>query len=354
MTRFVRSFPLLAAAVLAVLSAWPSAHAADLRPFKFATWGNKPTGAADMFYGLPAEKGWFKEVGIDFQMLRMVPNVAFPGIAAGEVDGTASAGSAPIAALRGAPLVVVFYDHTSAPWSLVVDPKKIKTPKDYAGARCVATTGAKTAPHVAAAAMIDKLGGDPQAFQSIGIGQPPPFYIQALRAGTADCMVALDGAWANQAAREGYKIAAYLPRVKLMPTNGLAVAPAALKDPAKRALVADVVGVFLRTHAYVRDPRNRAELVATLERWMGSPKDLKREDYEAAITELAEVLPPKGYIDDKNVLAGQLITGVQYGIYDPKEFKVDPRTADLIEAGALDLGLIREVVGRGGPLYRAK
>lgn len=114
--------------------------AAQDRPYRFASFGDKPTSAAELYFGLALEKGWFKEAGIDFQVRRMLASVAYPAIVAGEMDGALYGGSAAVAALRGVPLVYAYIDQISSPWSLIVDPKKIATPKDFKGATCVATT----------------------------------------------------------------------------------------------------------------------------------------------------------------------------------------------------------------------
>jgi ABC-type nitrate/sulfonate/bicarbonate transport system substrate-binding protein len=345
----------LACAVIAALAAgWASGAAAEeLRVFKFATIGAEPAAASELYFGLALEKGWFKEAGIDFQATRMPPPVAYPAIASGKIDGTYFAASAAIAHLRGAPLVVVYYPQYSVDWSLIVDPRKIKSPKDFAGARCVASTGAKSATHVAWAAMIDHIGGDPYAFQPVGLNQPAPFWIEALRVGTAPCMMGFDGAWASEAMREGYKMLAYLPDVKPMQTHGLAVSEATLKDPVKRKLLVDVIGVFLRSQDYVRDKSHRDEIAATVQRWMGSPKGMQRPDYEAAVDDLIKLIPPKGVVEDHQILANGFQEGLKYKIYDPKEFGQFAADTDLVKAGAIDQSVVKEAYDRGGPLYRA-
>jgi hypothetical protein len=59
MHRAERRIRLITAVILAILVvaiAWSHAGAAD-RPFKFATWGSTPTGAADFYHGVSLEKG---------------------------------------------------------------------------------------------------------------------------------------------------------------------------------------------------------------------------------------------------------------------------------------------------------
>lgn len=337
--------------LLAAGAAQP-ASAQQLRPFKFASLGERPTSAGEIYFGLGLEKGWFKEAGIDFQVRRMLSNVAYPAIVSGEVDGALYGSSAAIAALRGAPMVVAYLDQISSPWSLIVDPKKVKTAADLKGVRCVAATGAKTATHIAWAAMIDAVGGDPKAFQAVGIGQPPPFWLEALRAGTAECMLGFDAAWSGLAQREGFKQMSYLPDVAPMQSNGLTVAKAALADPARRRLIGDVIGVFLRSHAYIRVEANRAEVAGIVKKWMGAPQGLTEADFAAAVAEIARLAPPKGYIEDESVLDTVLKAALKYDIYDANEFKVDPAKASLVAAGTIDQSVTKEAASWGGPNFR--
>lgn len=200
--------------------------------------------------------------------------------------------------------------------------------------------------------MIDSIGGDPRGFQAKGIGQPPPFWLEALRVGTAECMLGFDAAWTNAAKREGYRQLAYLPDVSPMQTNGLAVARAALADPKRRALLADVIGVFLRSHHYIRDTKNRAEIAGMLRAWMGAPKGLESGDYEAAVAEIARLAPPKGYVENEATLENMLKASLKYDIYDPKEFKVDPTKTSLVAAGIIDQSAAREAAAWGAPRFR--
>lgn len=326
--------------------------AQELRNFRYASIGDKPTAANELFFALGLEKGWFKEAGIDFRPSRMLVNVAYPAIVSGEIEGTYYAASAAVAALRGVPLTVVYYPQFSVDWALVVDPRKIKSPRDLAGVRCVATTGAKSAPHVAWAAMIGAVGGDPRNFQPIGLGQPPPFWIEALRVGTAGCMLGYDSAWTGQAVREGFKVLAYLPDVKPMQSHGLAVGQAATKDAKKRELIVDVLGVILRTQDYIK--ANRAEAAEVVRRWMGAPQDMQAEDFLAAVDAAIRLMPPQGHFEDEKILGNMLAVGLDHGIYDPKEFRADPRTADLVKFGAIDQSLVKEAYARGAPLYQRR
>ena len=347
----MRKFRLFGGLLAAVL-VWGAASAQELRTFRFGTIGEKPTAANELFFALALEKGWFKEAGIDFKPLRMQPNVAYPSLASGDIEGTYFAASAAVAALRGAPLAVVYYPQYSVDWSLVVDPKKVKTPKDLAGVRCVASSGAKSATQIAWAAMIASVGGDPKNFQAIGLGQPPPFWIEALRVGTAECMMGYDAAWAGQAKREGFNVLAELPNVKPMQSHGLAVSKTALGDAKKRELIVDVLGVFLRTQDYIK--ANRAEAAETVRRWMGSIKGIETEDYLAAVDSSIKLTPPKGHFEDEKIMANMLNVAMDYGIYDPKEFREDPRTVDLVKVGAIDQSLVKEAYARGAPAYHRR
>jgi hypothetical protein len=162
-------------------------------------------------------------------------------------------------------------------------------------------------------------------------------------------MMGYDAAWAGQAKREGFTVLAELPNVKPMQSHGLAVSKSALADGKKRELIVDVLGVILRTQDYIK--ANRTEAAETVRRWMGSIKGIESEDYLAAVDSAIKLTPPKGHFEDEKIMANMLNVAMDYGIYDLKEFREDPRGVDLVKAGAIDQSLVKEAYSRGAPTY---
>lgn len=98
-------------------------------------------------------KGFFKEEGVDLDIVVIRPPIGITALQAGEVDYSASSGVGMRAALKGASLRALMFIQTKLSFSLVgqpgMDSKKIKT---------VAISGVGSLAHYAAIAVLKKLG----------------------------------------------------------------------------------------------------------------------------------------------------------------------------------------------------
>lgn len=98
-------------------------------------------------------KGFFKEEGVDLDIVVIRPPIGITALQAGEVDYSASSGVGMRAALKGASLRALMFIQTRLSFSLIgqpgMDSKKIKT---------VAVSGVGSLAHYAAIAVLKKLG----------------------------------------------------------------------------------------------------------------------------------------------------------------------------------------------------
>lgn len=98
-------------------------------------------------------KGFFREEGVDLDIVVIRPPIGITALQAGEVDYSASSGVGMRAALKGASLRALMFIQTKLSFSLIgqpgMDSKKIKT---------VAVSGVGSLAHYAAIAVLKKLG----------------------------------------------------------------------------------------------------------------------------------------------------------------------------------------------------
>lgn len=98
-------------------------------------------------------KGFFKEEGVELDIVVIRPPIGITALQAGEVDYSASSGVGMRAALKGASLRALMFIQTKLSFSLIgqpgMDSKKIKT---------VAVSGVGSLAHYAAIAVLKKLG----------------------------------------------------------------------------------------------------------------------------------------------------------------------------------------------------
>ena len=106
--------------VLALLPAGESVGQAPTQRVRIA-YSSTGVNYVDLFLG--KEKGYFREEGLEPQLIQMSSNIAITANIAGELDGQAAIGSAIRAIQRGAPLRVVAVTLRRPLFWLVVRPE---------------------------------------------------------------------------------------------------------------------------------------------------------------------------------------------------------------------------------------
>ena len=96
MTRFAAA---MAAALLAFAVSVPAANAAGLQKIKITV---PSVEASDAAYFVAAQRGYFKDEGLDVELVFAGGGTATPALLSGTVDGSASGSAAISAILRGA------------------------------------------------------------------------------------------------------------------------------------------------------------------------------------------------------------------------------------------------------------
>lgn len=339
MNRTLRAIVLSA---VGLLSAVTSGAANEPRVFKYATTVVTAEDPQHMFWYVPLVKGFFKEAGIDFQPVKMAPASAFPALSSQQINAVMFSGSAPLAALRGAPYVSVFFAEKGAPWSMLVNTKKIKTEKDFVGARCGSGTPAKTATDIACRKMVAQLKGNPAAITYVVVPGGATDYISALRRGVIDSAPALVPPMRYVLEREGFRVMTDMRETYPVQATGLTVNRNAIKDPTKRKLVVDTIRAIQRGMEWMRKPENLAEAAEILKTGMGSPTELTQKDYERAIQDWLKYSTQFGAIDDLDTMWNLLNAGLEFGMYDPAEFKIEYKGKSAVEAGIVDFSLAKE------------
>lgn len=111
---------LLTIACVAILTTGKAGGQAPLQRVRIA-YSSTGVNYVDLFLG--KEKGYFREEGLDSQLIQMSSNIAITANIAGELDGQAAIGSAIRAIQRGAPLRVVVVTLRRPLFWLVVRPE---------------------------------------------------------------------------------------------------------------------------------------------------------------------------------------------------------------------------------------
>src|SRR6185369_8346092 len=122
--------------------------------------------------GLAVRKGFFKEEGLEAEVIRMNANVAIAALAGGDVDYTMIFGSVVRAAIRGLPVKVVasFIDGST---HALIARGEFKSIKELKG-KTLGVQAYGATDHVAAAMMLKQLGLDPERdIKVVALGSAP-------------------------------------------------------------------------------------------------------------------------------------------------------------------------------------
>src|SRR5258706_7247343 len=144
----------LAIITVIILFLCPLAHAADKVRVSVTNYNMSYLAA-----GVAAKKGFFKEEGLDVEIIRMNANVAMSALIAGECDYTMIFASVIRAAMRGIPLKVIAVLIDSPPYAFIAKPEiaNLKTLKG----KTIGIGVFGSSNHVVARLMFERSGVDP-------------------------------------------------------------------------------------------------------------------------------------------------------------------------------------------------
>lgn len=203
-------------------------------------------------------KGFFKEEGIDQEIVLVASKEGIAGMMHGDIHISASATSVMRAAAQGMPLKCIMWYYTAATWEFTAG-KQVQSIKDLKG-KTIGVQTLNNEEHFASRMVLSSEGLDPEKnvkFVAVGAGNQK---VAALESGAVDATIIN----VDEAARlkvKGFKV--LLSTAKLMPTpfSGLATTDKLIKenpDLLKRWLRAQIKSMI-----FTRDkPKETAAIAA--------------------------------------------------------------------------------------------
>lgn len=271
--------------------------------------------------GVALKRGFFRDEGLDLELIRMNANVSITALSTGDTDFTMVFASVVRGALRGMPMRVVASFMDSSTHLLIARPE-YKTLRDLKGKTMAVSTYGATS-DVAARMMMKQGGVDPEKeLKIIPLGGERARYA-ALKEGIVDVAV-LSPPSDTEAQRSGYRVLSRFYEHFKMPFTGLGVTQKKLKekpDEVKRAIKA-----LLRANRFVRS--NREGTIQTMMDWI----KIDRESAAATYDSTYRIFSEDGSISE---------SGLKLVIDQGREaMKIDRPVASTEVA---DFNLIREV-----------
>ena len=230
------------------------------------------------FY-IAASKGFFREEGLDVELIQVSPRLGALAVMNGDVSFTTSFTSTFRGILQGLPLKLILVALKKGMYFLVVRPE-IKDVQDLKGKKLGVATIRGTDQLVAEELLRSK-GFNPALLQQIVIGETP-LRAQALVAGIVQ-VVSLSPPHDLVLQQMGYKVLAGPPEVGL-PASGLFTSDRLLKENpqgVKRTLRA-----LIKANRFITE--NRQETIAVMLKSLPQPQEVASRSYDLELKALSK------------------------------------------------------------------
>jgi NitT/TauT family transport system substrate-binding protein len=224
--------------------------------------------------GLASKRGFFRDEGLDVELIRMNANVSVTALSTGDIDYTMIFASVVRGAMRGMPMKVVASYMDSSTHLLIARPE-YKSLKDLKGKTLAVSTFGATS-DVAARMMFRQGGMDPEReLKIIPLGGERARYT-ALREGIVDVAV-LSPPTDSEATKLGFNVLSRFFEHFKLPFTGLGVNTKKLKgkpDEVKRMIKA-----ALRANRFVQ--QDREGTIQTMMDWIKVGRESAAATYDA-------------------------------------------------------------------------
>jgi NitT/TauT family transport system substrate-binding protein len=222
------------------------------------------------------QKGFFKEEGLDVELIQVNPRLGAIAVLNGDLDFTTTFGTTLRSILQGGfPVKFVFVSVKKSEHSLIVRPE-IKDIKGLLSKRFGVAT-LLGSDQRAGEEMMRAKGFNPSLVKVIQLGDSP-VRMQAIRAGIVD-VIAIGPPQDLMLKREGYTILAGPQDVEIaLPTSGLAATSRMLQENPQ--LVKRTQRAMLKAHKFVFE--NKPETVQIMTRGLEQSVEVAERSYELA------------------------------------------------------------------------
>ena len=237
--------------------------------------------------GVAAERGFFKEEGLDVEIIRMNANVAMSSLISGDVDYTMIFASVIGATMRGIPLKVIAVLIDSPPYAFIARPE-IAAMKALKG-KTVGIGVYGSSNDIIARMMLERSGIDPDKETKLVAFGSDGARFAALKEGLVEAAIIAPPADA-QARKLGLSVLARANDLFKFPHIGLGTTNKKLKENPQE--VSRVIRAFIKANRFVRD--NRQEAINILVSWGRT----QREDAIASYDSTWQVFSPDGTMPD--------------------------------------------------------
>lgn len=260
--------------ILIFLGCWPAPLAAQ--EFQKVRISYSSRSNSTTVYQVALAKGFFKEEGLEPEMIQMNPRLGGLAVMNGDIEFTTTFGSTLRAIIGGLPLKFVAISVRKTDHFLISRPE-FKTVQDLRGKRLGVSTLFGT-DQLAAEEMMQSKGLNAGAMQIVALGDAP-VRVQALRTGLVEA-IAMNSPHDLALIKSGYNALAGPQDLKRsLPLAGLALKDSLPKE--KPVLIKHALRAVLKAHRFIFD--NKQETMRIMMQWLSQPPEAASRSYEMAL-----------------------------------------------------------------------
>jgi NitT/TauT family transport system substrate-binding protein len=231
---------------------------------------------SNLTVGVAQTKDFFKQEGIDAEIIRMNPNVATMALVSGDVGYTTLIGSVIGANLKGAKLKMIACSQDRTPLALVGKPE-FKSVKDLKG-RTIGVGSYGSTPDIVARMVVKHFGIDPDTeIKVLALGSDAA-RLAALKEGVVDVIIVappID----FEGQKMGFNILSRAGEIFRFPYNGLGTSVKKINenpDEVKRVLRA-----LIKANGFIR--KNKEGTVQVLVDWAKTKPEFAMAAYDSSV-----------------------------------------------------------------------
>lgn len=235
-------------------------------------------------------KGFFKEEGLNVEVLSMSPSASMPALLSGEVDYVGLFGSTVKAAMQDRPVKVIFTVWDKMVQYLYVRPE-IKTIADLKG-KSIGIDSVGSTLHTTLAYILKQRGLDPEKDVTfVGLGDDP-VSLKSMESNVVQAGV-FGAHFIKNLESKGMKRLVYFPDEVKVPFAGLGVTNQKIKDSGDE--ITKVIKAHLKAMDFIR--KNKEETKQIMVSWL----KVSPEEAEHLLPALEQGLSPDGRSDPKGL-----------------------------------------------------
>ena len=231
---------------------------------------------SNLTVGVAQTRDFFKQEGIDAEIIRMNPNVATMALVSGDVDYTTLIGSVIGANLKGAKLKMIACSQDRTPLALVARPE-IKSGKDLKG-KTIGVGSYGSTPDIVARMVVKHFGIDPETeIKVLALGSDGA-RLAALKEGVVDVIIVAPPV-DFEGQKMGFNIVSRAGEIFRFPYNGLGTSVQKINE--KPDEVKRVLRALIKANGFIRT--NKEGTIQVLVNWAKTKPEFAAAAYDSAV-----------------------------------------------------------------------